>query len=115
MCQQLAWQLTQLAYWPIVIEKIYISILICLLKGVYAGPSGRIWKGGGVAGNVPTRPNCKLFPCQFAAAPVLQDFHPGERGGGGGAWPSAPRFLWPGYVSIQSSKLFDRVKQLYMN
>ena len=23
LCQQLAWQLTQLAYWPIVIDKIY--------------------------------------------------------------------------------------------
>ena len=60
LCQQLAWQLTQLAYSiysiaieKIVIEKIYISISICLLKGIY--------------------------------------------------------------VSIQSSKLFDRVKQLYMN
>ena len=39
--------------------------------------------GGG--NNVPTMPNCKLFTCQLAlvaAAPVLQEFHPGEKWGG---------------------------------
>ena len=50
----------------------------------FTGPSERIWKGGAMYQLY--RPNCKQFTCQLvlvAAAPVHQDFHPGEKGGGG--------------------------------
>ena len=57
-------------------------------------------------GNVPTRPrpNCKLFTCQLvlvAAAPGLQDFHPGEKvGWGGGDGPLPPGSYGPAFNSI---------------
>ena len=44
-------------------------------------------------GNVATRPNCKLLTCQLilvAAAPVLQDFYPGEKVRGGHGPPAPP-------------------------
>ena len=51
-----------------------------------------VWGGGG---NVSTRPNCRPKLFLVAAAPVLQNFHPGEKvcvcGGGG----LPPRFLRP--------------------
>ena len=60
--------------------------------------------GGGAS--VLTRPNCKLFTCQLvlvAAAPVLQDFHPGEKVGGGGG-PHGLWFLRP-CVVIQDAEI----------
>ena len=44
----------------------------------------------------PTRPNCKLFTCQLvlvAAAPVLQDFQPGEKVWGDSPPPPVPTAL----------------------
>ena len=64
---------------------------------------------GSWGGDVPTRPNCKLFTCQLvlvAAAPVLQDFHPGEKTGGGGC-PPVPTALrtYPRRLSIKKGFL----------